>query len=98
MLGTSRSPSSGIRPPAAWPSKLPIDGGTPHVGGQGKPVASSSYGPERTGVLHRRRDRSARPSHASEPTHGVIALFHATVILLQSIIEIAVGPMRDLTA
>ena len=36
--------------------------------------------------------------HASEPTHGVIALFHATVILLQSIIEIAVGPMRDLTA
>jgi len=36
--------------------------------------------------------------HASEPTHGVITLFDATVVLLQSIIEVPVGPMRDLTA
>src|SRR2546430_11091792 len=49
------------RPPASWPSKRPIGGGTPRVAGQGKPVASSLSGPERTGALQRRRGRSARP-------------------------------------
>ena len=36
--------------------------------------------------------------HASEPTHGGIALFDATVILLQSIVEVAVGPVEHVTA
>ncbi len=36
--------------------------------------------------------------HADEPTHGVIALLDATVILLQSIVEGAVGPVEHVTA
>jgi len=36
--------------------------------------------------------------HTSEPTHGVIALLDATVILLQSIVEVAVGPVQHVTA
>jgi hypothetical protein len=34
----------------------------------------------------------------SKTTHGVIALFDATVVLLQPIVEIGVTPMHDLTA
>ncbi len=36
--------------------------------------------------------------HASEPTHGVVALFDATMILLQSMVEIRVGPMQNIHA
>jgi hypothetical protein len=36
--------------------------------------------------------------HASKPTHRVVTLFDATVILLQSIVQIAVGPVEHLTA
>lgn len=36
--------------------------------------------------------------HACEATHRVITFFDATMVLLQSISERAVGPMRDLTA
>jgi hypothetical protein len=36
--------------------------------------------------------------HAPEPTHEVIALFDATVILLQSIVEVAVGPAEHIIA
>jgi len=36
--------------------------------------------------------------HASEPAHGVVALFDATVILLESIVEIVVGPVEHITA
>ena len=34
----------------------------------------------------------------SEPAHRVVALFDATMILLQSVVEIAVASMNDLTA
>jgi hypothetical protein len=34
----------------------------------------------------------------SEPTHRVIALLDATVVLLQSIVEIAIGPVEHVTA
>jgi hypothetical protein len=33
----------------------------------------------------------------SEPTHGIVPLFDATVVLLESIVEIAVAAMSDLT-
>src|SRR2546427_8788816 len=49
---------SGVRPPASWPSELPIVDGPDRVGGQGKPVASWWSGPGRTGALHRRLDRN----------------------------------------
>jgi hypothetical protein len=59
-----------VRPPAPWPKALPFGGETPHVGGQGKSVASWWSGPERTGALHQKRDKSVllRPhfrTHAS---------------------------------
>jgi hypothetical protein len=49
-----------VKPPVPRPSKLPIVEGTDHVGAPGKPFASWWYGPERTGVLHRRHSRSVR--------------------------------------
>ncbi len=36
--------------------------------------------------------------HASEPTHGMIALLDTTMVLLQSIVEITVGSMEHLIA
>ena len=59
-----------VRPPAPGPKALPIVGGTPHVVPLGKGVASSSCGPERTGVLHRTHGKSLLRGHTSEPTQG----------------------------
>jgi hypothetical protein len=50
-----------VKPFRPWPSSSSFVGGTSRVVPLGKRVASWWCGPERTGALHRRLGRSAKP-------------------------------------
>jgi hypothetical protein len=55
-------------------------------------------GPKVVAHFIERTTKACGRGHASEPTHRIIALFDATMILLESVIEIRIGPVPDIFA
>jgi hypothetical protein len=98
VLGTSRPHLLDVRLPALWPSKRPIGGGTPRVGEQGNLLLHRGTDPKELAHFIKSATKACCRGHTSEPTHRVIALLDATVVLLQSIVEIAIGPVEHVTA
>src|SRR2546421_230615 len=95
---TSRPPFLDGRPPASWPSKRPIGGEHLALLGKGNPLLHRRPDPKELAHFIEGTAEARGLGHAAEPTHGGIALLDATVILLQSIVEGAVGPVKHVTA
>ncbi len=66
--------------------------------GKGNLLLDGGTDPKELASFIKSATKACCRGHTSEPTHRVIALLDATVVLFQSIIERAIGPVEHVTA
>ncbi len=65
--------------------------------GKGNLLLHSGPDPEELAHFIKGTAEACCRGHTSEPAHGIVALLDPTVVLLQSIVEIAIGPVKHVT-